>query len=202
VTEVRLDDSGSPSPDEDAPSTSVERKEGKAKKKGGKGRKARRRRRLLMVIAALAALCALLVAAVVLLTVRLVHDRHLDTARTSALRSAQDAMRDFATFSYRTADADFARTASDITGSFKTTYTNTSSALKATVVKNQMVATVQIVNAGVKSISPHHAVVVVLLDQTVRQSGSTTPVLNRDRATVTMIRKGSGRWLISQIDLD
>ena len=97
-------------------------------------------------------------------------------------------------------DAGFALITSELTGSFKATYSSTAQSLKATVVKYQERSTATVQGAGVTSVSPNHAVVIVLLDQTVTSINSTTPVVNRNRAVLTMVRK-SGRWLISGLDL-
>src|SRR5439155_1061179 len=59
---------------------------------------------------------------------------------------------------------------------------------------------------GKKAPPPHtlitstHAVVIVLLDQSVTSINSTTPVINRNRAVVTLVRT-KGKWLISGLDL-
>jgi Mce-associated membrane protein len=148
-----------------------------------------------------AAVMVAVLVAVVILGARYVHNRRLDSARASALSAAQTYAKDFATYDYRSLDTGFARIESELTGTFKTTYTSTAQSLKATVIKYQERSTATVQAAGVTSVSPHHAVVIVLLDQTVNSVNSTTPVLNRNRASITLVRSGGGRWLMSAFDL-
>jgi Mce-associated membrane protein len=148
-----------------------------------------------------AAVLVVLLAAVAVLGIRTVHNRRIDSARSSALSTAQKCAKDFGTYDYRNLDAGFALIASELTGTFKTTYSSTAQSLKATVVKYQEKSTATVQGAAVSSVSPHHAVVIVLLDQSVTSVNSATPVVNRNRAVITLVRTGGGRWLMSGLDL-
>lgn len=159
-----------------------------------------RRRFTWLWAVALAVIVALIAISVILWT-RVVHNNHINSARRSALSTAQTYARDFGTYDYRNLDQDFALITSELTGSFKATYSSTAQSLKATVVKYQERSTATVQGAGVTSISPHHAVVIVLLDQSVTSINSTTPVVNRNRAVITLVRSGSGKWLMSGLDL-
>jgi Mce-associated membrane protein len=154
-----------------------------------------------VVTAVLAVLLVVLVVGCVLLGVRVIHDRRINSARSSALGAAQQYATDFGTYDYKNLDASFARIANDLTGPFKDTYSRTAASLKATVIQYQEQATSAVQGAGVTSVSPHRAVVIVLFDQSVRSINSTTPVINRTRASITLVRNGGGRWLMSALDL-
>jgi Mce-associated membrane protein len=154
-----------------------------------------------VVMAVLTVLLMVLVAGCVLLGVRVIHDRRINSARASALGAAQQYATDFGTYDYKNLDASFARIANDLTGTFKDTYSRTAASLKATVIQYQEQATAAVQGAGVTSVSPHQAVVIVLFDQSVRSINSTTPVINRTRARITLVRSGGGRWLMSALDL-
>lgn len=154
-----------------------------------------------VVTAVLAVLLVVSVLGCVLLGVRVIHDRRINSARASALGAAQQYATDFGTYDYKNLDASFARIANDLTGTFKDTYSKTAASLKATVIQYQEQATAAVQGAGVTSVSPHRAVVIVLFDQSVRSINSTTPVINRTRASITLVRNGGGRWLMSALDL-
>ena len=179
---------------------SIPSKPKKKKKKKGKKQAPPPRRLITWPRVAVAAVLVALVIAVGLLVTRTVHDRRITDARASALSAAQRYARDFGTYDYRNLDAGFALITSELTGSFKTTYSSTAQSLKATVIKYQERSTATVQAAGVTSATPHHAVVIVLLDQTVTSVNSTTPVVNRNRAVITLVRTG-GRWLMSNLDL-
>lgn len=172
----------------------------KKKKKKGKKQVPPPRRLLTWPRVVVAAVLVALIVAVTILFTRSVHDRRINDARSSALSAAQRYARDFGTYDYRNLDSGFALITSELTGSFKTTYSSTAQSLKATVIKYQERSTATVQAAGVTSVSPNHAVVIVLLDQSVTSVNSTTPVINRNRAVITLVRHG-GTWLMSGLDL-
>ncbi|HEY2167408.1 MAG TPA: hypothetical protein VGH01_09610, partial [Jatrophihabitantaceae bacterium] len=184
----------------DAPSPG-KKKKNKQKAKEVAAQALRRNKRLRIVLVAVAALAAVFLAGCILLGTQVIHDRHINSARTSAVRAAQQAATDFSTYDYRSLDQNFARTAADLTGSFKTSYTQTAAALKATIVQYHETSTVKILSAAAQSVSPHHAVVIVIFDQTVNGSNLKTATVNRNRAMFTLVRSSSGRWLTQTLDL-
>ena len=185
----------------DEPAASPKKKKSKQKAKQVAADALRRNRRLRVGLYVLGVVAVVLLAGCVVLGIRVLHDRHIDSARSGALRAAQQYAVDFSSYDYRNLDQNFSRTAADLTGSFKTSYTQTAAALKATIVQYQETSTTKIVAAAVQSVSPHHAVVLVILDQTVTGSNLKTPTVNRDRAMLTLVRTGSGRWLVQNLDL-
>jgi Mce-associated membrane protein len=172
----------------------------KKKKKAKKAAPPPPRRLITWPRVIVAAVLVALLVAVGLLWGQSVHNRRINSARSSAVSAAQRYARDFGTYDYRNLDAGFALIASELTGSFKSTYSSTAQSLKATVIKYQERSSATVQGVGVTSVSPHHAVVIVLLDQTVTSINSTTPVVNRNRAVITLVRSG-GKWLMSGLDL-
>ena len=171
-----------------------------------------RNRKLRTALTAVIAVAGVLLAGCVVLGIWLAHDESrlssrtaaaqaTDSLRSSAVAAAQRYVTDFSTFDYRSLDATFAHTASELTGSFKTTYAQTSAALKATLAQYHETATTKVIAAAAQSVTSAQAKVIVLFDQTVTSLNTKNPVVNRNRATVTLERTGSA-WLMSALDLN
>ena len=177
-------------------------------KKKKKGKKKSAAPALWYALGAAGLVIALLVALVVVLLVKRSDDsdtiakyKRVDAARASVLVAARRYAIDFTTYDYRNLDAGFARTEAELTGTFKSQYTATAKALKATIQKYQAVATATLQQIGVTSVTKTDAVVMAFVDQTITNTTSTTPMVERDRIRMTLHRKGSGPWLISDLQL-
>jgi Mce-associated membrane protein len=151
---------------------------------------------------------ALLVAAVVVLMVRTVRDHNtidrqhrLDSARASVLTAAKRYAIDFTTYDYKNLDAGFKRTEAELTGDFKDQYVSTTAALKQTIIKYKAKATSVLQAMAAQSLTPNDAVIIAFVDQTITNATSTTPQVDRVRMQMTLHRSGSGRWLISNLQL-
>jgi Mce-associated membrane protein len=151
---------------------------------------------------------ALLVAAVVVLTVRTVRDHdtiqrqdRLDSARASVLTAAKRYAIDFTTYDYKNLDAGFRRTEAELTGDFKHQYVSTTAALKQTIIKYKAKATSVLQAIAVQSLTPNDAVVIAFVDQTITNTTSTTPQVDRNRMQMTLHRAGSDPWLITNLQL-
>lgn len=197
---------------DDAPTGAPPKKKGKKKSKQLAAEAIARNRRLRTLLVALSVVTGLLLAGCVVLAVWLAHDENTlssrthgaqaaDSLRAGAVAAAQRYVTDFSTFDYRSLDTTFAHTAAELTGSFKTTYTQTSAALKTTLSQYHEIASTKVIAAAAQSVSATQAKVIVLFDQTVTSLNSKNPVVNRNRATVTLDRNGSG-WLMSALDLN
>ncbi len=116
--------------------------------------------------------------------------------RAVLLGQAKQYAIDFASYSYKTLDADYARVKSHLTGSFVADYEKAAEALKPVVQKYQGGATATVEGAGIESYDGTHATVVVFLDQTIVNSTSKTPRVDRNRLSLTLERVG-GTWLVS-----
>ena len=178
------------------------------KKKKGKKKAASPPRSMWIGLGAAGLVVALLVALVIVLFVKRSDDsdtiakyKSLESARTSVLTAARTYAIDFTTYDYRNLDAGFARTEAELTGTFKTQYTSTAKALKATIQKYQSVAKATLQQVGVTSATTSDAVVMAFVDQTITNTTSTTPTVERLRIRMTLHRKGSGPWLISDLQL-
>ena len=163
---------------------------------------------LLYGLGAAGLVLALLVALVIVLFVKRSDDSatiskagRLDAARTSVLAAARKYAIDFTSYDYRNLDAGFRLTEAELTGKFKDQYTTATAALKDTIVKYQATAKSVLHDIGIESVSPSDAVVIAFVDQTITNTTSSTPMVDRNRVRMTLHRKGSGTWLISDLQL-
>ena len=193
----------------------AKKKKSKVKAKQVAAEALERNRSLRRMLSIAAAVVAVLLAGCIALGLWVWHDEHTLASRTRALQAAQGTesvraaavtaarqyVTDFSTYDYRSLDTTFAHTQSELTGSFKTTYAQTSSALKATLVQYHGAAKTTVIGAAAQSVTATQAKVIVLFDQTVTSLNTKNPVVNRNRATVTLDRV-SGQWLMSALDLN
>jgi len=105
---------------------------------------------------------------------------------------------DFGTYDYQHLDTEFQEVAQKMTPSFAKSYLETSDKLKPTFEQYKTHVTAQIQGWGVTSVSTSNAVVIVLLDQTVHTSQSTTPRIDRNRLEVDLVHT-DGTWLVSKL---
>lgn len=160
----------------------------------------RRRTGWVVAVSALSVVTIALAVVLVISTRWILQQRDLNTARTQALQVAARNAVDFGTYDYQTLDADFKKVAAELAPSFAANYAQVTASLKSTVeqYKGKSTATVQAIGV-VKVNSPKSVVVVVLLDQTVTTSQSTTARIDRNRLEMTL-EKQHGTWLISKLD--
>lgn len=125
----------------------------------------------------------------------------LDALRDSALNTATTVSASFGTYDYKTLTADFARTRAYLTPSFATDFGKLTSTLGSLITqdKGQTVGTVQ--GAGLESLKPPTAVVLVFLDQKVTTAESSTPRLDHNRLRLTLALQPDGKWLVSKLEL-
>jgi Mce-associated membrane protein len=116
----------------------------------------------------------------------------------SALTAAKIYAAEFATYNYRDFDSQLALVESHSVDPFLSQYKRETEQLKPDIVKAQSVSTGKVISAGVESISPTRAVVDVFLNQTISNSGSSTPRVDSQRVQMTLSRHGD-RWLISNV---
>jgi Mce-associated membrane protein len=104
----------------------------------------------------------------------------------------------FGTYDYQKLDQEFAAVATHLTPDFRANYLKSSRGLKATIVqfKGKSVASVE--GVGVTSVSQSKATVVLFLDQTVTNTQSTVPTIDRNRLLIQLERH-HGNWQIKAI---
>ena len=128
------------------------------------------------------------------------NQRALSSSRTSALAVARTDAVQLASYDYRHLDRDFATVAGNTTSSFRRSFTQSSDALKSTLVKFKATSTASVVSAGLVSASTSKAVALVLLDQRIANSTQKAPTTDRSQVEITLVSSG-GRWLIDQVTL-
>jgi Mce-associated membrane protein len=155
---------------------------------------------LTWAVVGLAIVCVALITTVAILVPVWLDYRDTNAARASALRAAQQYAVDFGSYDYRHLDADFAKVASHLTPDFKKSYLASSSRLEPTIVQyhGTSVATVQ--GVGLTSATTGKAKAVVLLDQKITTSQSSTPRIDRNRLEMTLVHR-HGSWLIDKLVL-
>ncbi len=97
-------------------------------------------------------------------------------------------------------DRTFAGIADGSTGEFKDMHTRSGAKLRQLLIDNEATARGHVAEAVVKSAEKNHAVVVLLVNQSVRNADNPEPVIDRSRIRMTM-DKVDGRWLASKVEL-
>jgi len=151
----------------------------------------------------LSGLAVALVVAVVFLTLTqlsLNRTTSLNSARTSALAAAQSYAVDLASYNYQHLNQDFGKVLAESTPTFKQDFTQSSEALKSAFVRYDASASANVVAAGLVSATTSRAVVLVFLNQTVKNTLQRTNPTTESRVEITLLRSG-GRWLIDEVTL-
>ncbi|WP_234808295.1 hypothetical protein [Mycolicibacter kumamotonensis] len=97
-------------------------------------------------------------------------------------------------------DRNFADIAEGSTGEFNRMHTRSGAKLRQVLIDNKATARGHVTEAVVKSADRSHAVVVLLVNQAVRNTDNPEPVMDRSRIRMTM-DKVDGRWLASKVEL-
>jgi Mce-associated membrane protein len=121
-------------------------------------------------------------------------------AATQALGAAQAFTRGLTTIDQNRIDQNFTDVANGATGEFKNMYTAASAQLRRALIESHASAQGTVIDAAVKSATVDTVEVILFVDQSVRNSASPAPQLDRSRVTITMQRV-DGRWLASKVDL-
>ncbi|WP_232715271.1 hypothetical protein [Gordonia metallireducens] len=124
----------------------------------------------------------------------------IENAGQEALRTAENYAVALTSIDTRNLDRDFARVLEGATGEFKDMYSSSSSQLRQLLVDNQATGKGTVIDAGIKSQSENKVEVMLFVDQTVTNTASPDPRLDRSRILMTM-EKVDGRWLASKVEL-
>jgi Mce-associated membrane protein len=164
----------------------------------GRSRAGGPRRPGAVLVLAMALVLALLLAGWLGLKVR--HHHQLDSARDSAVATAQGYAVDLTTYDHDHLDADFNKVLSNSTGTFRAQYTAASQQLRDLIAQFQARATGQVLETAVLSSDTKHATLLLFVDQTVINASSKAPKIDRSRMKMSL-EKHAGKWLISSLDL-
>jgi Mce-associated membrane protein len=126
-------------------------------------------------------------------------ERRLDAARATVIVNASKFAVDFASYDYQHLTQDFQTVAADLTPAFKTKYNSLSASLVPTIVQYKGKSTATVQGAGVAAVTDNTATVIVLLDQTISTTQSTTARIDRNRLEIFLQRQANGSWLVSDL---
>jgi Mce-associated membrane protein len=159
------------------------------------GTRVRRTAVLLLVVVAVAAIA---VAAV--LGWKLQQRNAVDTAADQAEQAARNYAVALTSVSSDNLDQNFADVLGGATGEFKDMYSQSSGQLRQLLVDNKATAEGTVIDSGIKSASTSKVEVLLFVDQTVTNTATPDPRVDRSRVVMTM-EKIDGRWLAAEVDL-
>jgi Mce-associated membrane protein len=122
------------------------------------------------------------------------HDAYAD-----ALAAAKAETLAFTTLDYRNAKASLARVQRGATGDFGQQFAKQSPAIVRLTRQNQSVSKGTVVSAGVVSMDPDSARVIVVADSRVTNKSTSKPVPRHYRLQLDLVRKG-GDWLTTALE--
>jgi Mce-associated membrane protein len=146
----------------------------------------------------LAVLCLALAAAIVFAG-RWYGDRQLDRAHQQAIAAAKQTTVDFVSVSAGSVDRDLQRIVAGSTGDFRDEFSRGQSQVRAAIVENNVDSRGTVLRAALVSGDTKHAVVLVAVDATVKNTKAPEGRQSHYRIQVELNRSGSGRWLVSRL---
>lgn len=151
-----------------------------------------------------ALLAALLVAAVLGGTGYLAWEyfslRSQEAARTQAMDAASRFAANLSSYDFNKLQENFSGVTEDATLRFAQQYEQVGSKLTELIKKHQAVSKGEVVASGVQSFEEDRAVVVLFVDQTITNTNSPQPRIDRNRMRMTLVRQ-DGRWLVDDVAL-
>lgn len=123
-----------------------------------------------------------------------------ENARTSALDAGRRYATDLATYSYQNLDNNMSVVRAHSAGEFSGQYQQVASNLKDLIVKYKSNSSAKIIQAGLVSGDQNTAEVIVFLDQTVTNTNSPQPRIDRNRMQLSLLHQG-GDWKLSNVQL-
>lgn len=121
-------------------------------------------------------------------------------AADQALAAAQSYVLRMTNIDVETIDEAFSGMSDGAAGEFRGMHEKSGAKLREVLIANNAVARGYITESTVKSASKDKAVVVLLVTQSVTNSTTPVPVIDRSRIRMTM-DKVDGRWLASKVEL-
>ncbi len=131
---------------------------------------------------------------------KLYENHAIDQAEQQAVATAKDYAVTLTSIDSGSIDQNFTDVLGGATGEFKDMYSRSSNQLKQMLVDNKATSKGVVIDAGVKSATTDRVVVMLFVDQSITNSASPEPRVDRSRVLMTM-EKVDGRWLASKVDL-
>jgi Mce-associated membrane protein len=141
-----------------------------------------------------------LVVGLVLTTLSLSNKNSLESARSGALNAARTYSIELSSYNYQHLNQDFATVESHSTASFKKSFSQSSDALKSTLIKFKASSTATILASAVVTATSSRVVTLIFLSQTVSNSTQKTPTTDRTQIQMTLVNTG-GQWLIDVVTI-
>ncbi|MGC0362168.1 Mce-associated membrane protein [Rhodococcus sp. 27YEA15] len=123
-----------------------------------------------------------------------------DDARTSALDSGKKFATDLATYNFQNLDQNLSVVRDNSVGQFAGQYAQVASNLQNMIVQYQATSSAQILSAGLASADRDNAEVLVFLDQTITNTNSPDPRIDRNRMQLSLVRE-DGTWKLADVQL-
>ena len=123
----------------------------------------------------------------------------LGRAHDQAVASAKQAMVNFYSVSASSLDRDLRRIVDGAAGDFKDQFIRGEARIRQAVVENTVESSGSVLRAGLVSGDRHHAVVLVALDATVKNTNAPDGRVSHSRIQVDMVYQ-SGKWLVSRLE--
>ncbi|ATD72278.1 MULTISPECIES: hypothetical protein [Gordonia] len=131
---------------------------------------------------------------------KLYENHAVDHAEQQAVATAKDYAVTLTSIDSGSIDQNFTEVLGGATGEFKDMYSRSSNQLKQMLVDNKATSKGVVIDAGVKSATTDRVVVMLFVDQSITNTASPEPRVDRSRVLMTM-DKIDGRWLASKVDL-
>ncbi|EHR51209.1 VirB8 protein [Saccharomonospora marina XMU15] len=151
-----------------------------------------------------ALLAALLVAAVLGGTGYLAWEyfslRSQEASRTQAVDAAGRFAAELSSYDFNRLQENFSGVTANATPRFAQQYEQVGSKLTELIKKHQAVSKGEVVASGVQSFEAERAVVVLFVDQTITNTNSPQPRIDRNRMRMTLVRQDD-RWLVDDVAL-
>ncbi|MFD6452733.1 MULTISPECIES: hypothetical protein [unclassified Nocardia] len=131
---------------------------------------------------------------------KLKQDNDTDAAAAAGLDAARAYAVTLTSVDSGNLDRDFTAVLDGSTGEFKDTYTRSSGQLRQLLLENKATGKGTVLDAAVKSATPTKVEAILFVDQTVTNTASPDPRVDRSRVMMTM-ELVDGRWLASRVAL-
>lgn len=155
-----------------------------------------RRPRVLLAVL----LGALLLGAVVFLAVQYLGLRSAESARAEVLGAATDFATNLSSYDFNDLEGNFNGVTENATGRFAEQYTQVGANLTELIKQHKAVSEGAVLAVGAVEADDDHAVVLLFVDQTITNTNSPQPRVDRNRMRMTLVQQ-DGRWLVDDVKL-
>lgn len=145
-------------------------------------------------------LSALVLGVAVFLTVQYLGLRSSESARAEAIGAATEFATNLSSYDFADLEGNFSGVTENATGRFAEQYTQVGANLTELIKQHKAVSEGTVLAAGAVEADDDHAVVLLFVDQTITNTNSPQPRVDRNRMRMTLVRQ-DGRWLVDDVKL-